>query len=259
VSFADDSHFIYRDPEIVYYHSPGRDLILSEPYRIAQLPLVEPAHPDVIRSDPASGYDDMGTYAAGRISLVGFVSFQWFADSPVFHEVMNRLALTAAGAKVAWPMIETRRYRHHFTVCGRLNVSLADDEVVPFVRSRLTGIRRFRAQIRGPWFSQDKNGRGYFPVYPELDDRGVDCLSAVQRALGVRGPRGFFIGCLQLRDHLRHSARFGVHEADDWFAVIEAYRDQVICEIGVDELAVIKTHDDLVLSARALDRIRLCD
>lgn len=236
-------------------------MILSDSYRMAQLPLVAPAHPDVIARDEGRGYDAMGSYRAGRISVVGFVSFQPLWESPVFHEIMNRLSLTAAAAagKIDWAMIERRAFRHHFTVTGRLNLRMADAAVVPFVRERLAGARRLRAQLRGPWFARDKNGRGYFPVHPEVGEGGLDRLSAIQRALDVEGPRGFFVGCLQLRDHLRHSEAFGVHEADEWFEIIEAYRDRVICEVTVRELTVIQTHDDLVLAARALARIPLED
>jgi hypothetical protein len=262
--FANDEDLMYRDSEIEYRHERGRDLILSEAYRMAQLPLVAPSHPDVIRSDAAAGYDAMGTYRTARISLVGFVELRALQASAAFRELMGRLQAAAAAAKVAWALIETRRDWLHFTVAGGLSSRMSADEVVPFVQRRLAGTRRLRAQLRGLWFARDRNGRGYFPVYPELGEAGRgggpplrDRLAEIQHALDARVTRGYLVGFLQLCDHLRWPPAAARHQADEWFEIVEAFRDRVICEVSVTELCVIATHDDLTLSGRVLARIPL--
>jgi hypothetical protein len=259
VIFATDDDLAYRWDAIELRPTAGADHILSREYRTMQLPLVRPTHPDVISHDTSSGYDRFGHYNKPRISVIGFVPFNVLDASPVFHRIMNAVAMTSASAKIDWALVERRRYRHHFTISGRLNDSMPDDEVVPFVQERLAGLRSFRVQLKGPWLWGNKNGRIYFPVYPQIvpGSDGNNYLSDVQLRLGTSPHPGFYVGCLQLTDHLNWSHDFEVNEADDLFGALAPFREEVVAEFDVEQLAVHRTHDDLILESRVLERIDL--
>jgi hypothetical protein len=85
----------------------------------------------------------------------------------------------------------------------------------------------------------------------------VDHLTAVQTRLEHSLHPGFYIGCLQLTDHLRFNSELDVHEADELFSVLQRFRETVIVELEVNELTILRTHDDLILKSRALERVPL--
>ncbi|NVI98738.1 hypothetical protein HV824_11485 [Myxococcus sp. AM009] len=260
-TFATDERLAYRRAGNELQPRPSEDHVLSYEYRLMQLPLVRPDHPEVVPFDLKAGYDWLGTYRAPRVSLVGFVDFGAFAQSPQFNRFMNAVAMTAAARKIAWDLVERRKYRHHFTICNGLHERMPAQDIVPFVKQRLEGFPRFRVQVKGGWFWGKKNGRIYFPVYPELTEgpAPVDHLTEVQKRLGHSLHPGFYIGCLQLMDHLRFNAELDVHEADELFGVLRSFRETVIVELEVNELSILRTHDDLILKSRVLDRVPLAE
>jgi hypothetical protein len=48
-----------------------------------------------------------------------------------------------------------------------------------------------------------------------------------------------------------------VHEADELFGVLRGFRETVIVELEVSELSILRTHDDLILKSRVLERVPL--
>lgn len=243
-------YVVWPDDDGAYDHRPGQPLRLSEAYRRSQLPLVAPAHPDAIRSDPARGYDDMGSYRAPRVSLIAFVDLGALLASAPLRELLRRLALGPAGAKIAWAMIARRRACCHFTIAGGLHERGAPDEVIAELRARLAGAPRFSVALGGLSVPAANTGRGYLCVHPAREPGG-DALSRLRATLGAAPSPRAYVGLLQLADHLT------AEEADAWFAAAAAYREARYVELAVTELAVVATHDDLLLQHRTLAAIPL--
>jgi hypothetical protein len=245
--FASDRDLRYA--EQAFRFEPARALRLDGAYRANQLPLANPGHPDVVAR--VAGEDgEMGRYATARVSLVVFTPLDDLLASPPYRELVARHQRSRLAPWIAWDLLDRRRDRIHATVCARLTTRLDPAEL----GRRLACLRQlapFALRVTGPWVSGVFNlGRIYLPIYPEVRD-GVDVLRSIQRAMGWTETGFYAIGLFNLLDHL------GERETAELGEIVAAYRDTAVLELAVRELAVVATHDDLLLDSTVVERIPL--
>lgn len=170
-------------------------------------------------------------------------------ESAGFRDLVARLRASFVGAKVDWTMAGRRRDVLHATLCAGL------EQVGPAVAKRrlagATGFGPVAAAVGNLWVGTAFNrGRLYLPLYPERRDNG-DAFAALQRRLGGRETRFYAIGLFNLLDDLDEA------ETADLGRVVEAGAGTLIAETTFEELTLLETNDDLVLSGRAIDTVRL--
>jgi hypothetical protein len=223
---------------------PGAGLCFDEPYRLAQLPLVAPAHPRVIRSSPARPYD-MGWCAEARYSLVVPIAADALAASPAFQRLEQELRALPLASKIAWSMLARRAAHLHVTLAGGLERAALDrhSEAVRRVVSELGALR---LRVGEPFIGEKNFGRIYFATYPER--RADDVFARIQDAVGARRSGLYLLGYYNLLDELDAS------EAQALFELLERWRDATMAELTVAELLLIATHDDLALSSMVVAR-----
>ena len=114
-----------QDDELGYLRSrtrfaAGEGLTLDENYRVAHLPLVAPAHPDVIVA--RAGTRPGTIYAMGRhtktYSLVLPVPGEELAQSDAYRELEGELKRSPFARKIAWDVLPQRQGKLHATICG---------------------------------------------------------------------------------------------------------------------------------------------
>ena len=191
----------------------------------------------------------MGRYEAGRISAVVRLASEVLEESAAYRDLVARLRASPVGAKVDWAMAERRRDVLHAT----LRSGLERDGLFE-ARCRLeaaAGSGPVAVTIGGLWAGTAFNrGRLYLPLYPER--RGGDAaLGLLQRRLGGRETRFYSIGLFNLVDDLDEAETAALGR------VIEASAGTRIAETAFEELALLETHDDLVLDGRVTDTVRL--
>ncbi len=192
-----------RDDELGYQRGrtrfvAGAGLTLDENYRFAHLPLVAPAHPDVIAARSGTGK----TYAMGRhartYSLVLPVPAEALAQSEAYRELERALKAASFAGKIAWDLLPRRRDKLHVTICGGLGEppTLRESD-----RRALAGLGPVGVEVRG-LFSGDINvGRLYLRAYPERR-AGANVFRQIQRALGRDETDLYVVGLYNLTDHL---------------------------------------------------------
>ena len=221
---------------------------MDEAYRANQLPLLRPDHPGVIARRPGSDAV-MGRYEASRISAVVQLPSAVLEASPAYRDLVTRLRTSPVGAKVDWAMAERRRDVLHATLRSGL-----ERDGLSEAKCRLLSAAGFGSvgvAIGGLWAGTAFNrGRLYLPLYPERrgDD---DAFGLLQRRLGGRETRFYSIGLSNLADDLDEA------ETTALGRVIEAGAGTRIAETTFEELALLETHDDLVLDGRVIDTVRL--
>lgn len=244
--FVGDAHLGYREQRFRF--EPGARLVLDEAYRANQLPLFRPDHPGVIARRPGSDAV-MGRYEASRMSAVVRLASEVLEESAAYRDLVARLRASPVGAKVDWAMAERRRDVLHATLRSDLERDRLSE-----AKRRLTSASGFgpvAVAIGGLWVGTAFNrGRLYLPLYPERrgDD---DAFGLLQRRLGGRETRFYSIGLFNLVDDLDEveTAALGT--------VVEAGAGTRIAETTFEELALLETHDDLVLDGRAIETVRL--
>lgn len=199
--------------------------MLDETYRLAQLPLVAPDHPDVLPSIPGADYRH-GRYPTPRRSLVIRVPFEPIAAHPFFQDLREG----SIGRKIAWEMFERRRERLHVTV------AMLQDRTVPATSAT------FRLRVGGPLIGARNRGRLYAACYPERAD-GDDPLATLQRGCGMAPTGLYLLGIVNLVDHLT------VDETASLSQVLRRHELATMAIIDVVDLAILRTHDDLALDA----------
>lgn len=224
--------------------TPGAGLRFDEPYRLAQLPLVAPAHPQVIRSLPGRPYD-MGRCAEARYSLVVPVDAVVLAASPAFTELERELRALPLASKVAWSMLPRRAAHLHITLAGGLERA-ALEQHSEAVRRVVAELSPLRYRLGEPFIGDRNHGRMYFAAYPE--QRDDDVFARVQDAVGARRSGLYLLGYYNLQEELDAS------EAGALYELLERWRGATIAELTVTELRVIETHDDLALSCKVVAR-----
>ena len=112
VTYCGDAMLAYRSTRRIV--QSGESTIFDNAYRLAHLPLVNPAHTAVISEVAGREYRN-GTYANARYALVMPISAEAFrSDQAQALEFAMKSASFAP--KIAWDLCERRRSRLHATV-----------------------------------------------------------------------------------------------------------------------------------------------
>jgi hypothetical protein len=223
----------------------GAPLALDESYRRAHLPLVNPAHPDVIATSVQPAY------AMGRhepvASLVIPLEAAALEASPAWAELDSALRASAFASKLAWDLLPRRRDRLHATLCGNVGEggALPGDAL-----AALSAVGPFAVDVRGLFSGNVNVGRLYLRLYPELR-HGANVVHQIQAAMGRPQNALHLAGLHNLTDHL------SAGEAAALLAMIEQWWPRVIARIRVTELWVLSSTDDLVLDSEIVQRIQL--
>ncbi|MCA3727085.1 MAG: hypothetical protein INE96_10350 [Phenylobacterium sp.] len=200
-------------------------------------------------ADEASDYV-AGRYDRARTSIVAFVPWSVFAASEGYRASAAALGDAAFAGKIAARLHRQRKDRLHATVCNLLHLTHSPDEIEAAI-AEIEKQPAFDVRIWGPWLGHDRNnGRLYLPFTPERRG-GRDALGDIQAAAGVVPTRFYGLGIEQFTDHL------SAQEAEELDGVLQRFKDVAIADVRVRELALIQTHDDLILSSTVTRRIRL--
>jgi hypothetical protein len=222
-------------------------LALDETYRLAQLPLVAPAHPKIIPAREGTPYR-MGRHPRVT-SLVLPVPGDALRASPAYLELERELRSSPLAPKIAWEVLERRWEKLHATICG-----FARGDVLPSIteaqRRALQGVGLLRIDIRGLFSGNLNHGRLYFRVYPERRD-GKNPVRWIQGILGQRETDLYVVGCFNLMDDL------DAGEAVALERIIERWWNRSILRLEVDRLRLLAAMDDLVLDGGLFDSFPL--
>jgi hypothetical protein len=223
----------------------GAPLTLDESYRRAHLPLVNPAHPDVIAASATPAY------AMGRHDPVASLVLPLDPDaleaSPAWAELDAALRKSAFAGKLAWGLLPLRRARLHATICG----NLGNGGALPATAlAALEAVGSFAVEVRGLFSGNVNVGRLYLRLYPQLR-QGGNPVHQFQAALGRPPGNLQLAGLHNLTDHLDPD------ETKKLLAIIEQWWPRVLTRITVTELWVLSSCDDLVLDSEIVHRIRL--
>ncbi len=222
----------------------GAPFLLDEAYRLAHLPLVNPAHPDVTSAAPGKDYLN-GVHGRVR-SLVLPIAWKALAASPAFVALEGQLRSASFASKIAWTIAERRRGRLHATLCG----SLAPEDVTDGRIAALAASGRFRVRLEGLFSGNVNRGRLYLETHPEERD-GRNVVHRIQEAMGCAPSDLYVVGIHNLIDHLT------VEEAADLRAMMARWRGRLVAELTVEELWLLSSVDDLVLESTIERVIRL--
>lgn len=233
--FAGDDVLGYRASATRFV--PGDALRLDEAYRLAHLPLVAPAHLDVIARLPGRDYE-MGRHPEA-FSLVAPLDAEALEASPAWMLLLAELEAGPLNRKIAWDILPRRRARLHATLCG----SLAAGSVTASAEAACRGIGPIRVAVRGLFSGTMNLGRLYLRLYPEVR-ADEPAFHAVQRAFGRTPTQLFLAGVFNLTDHLDAAETA-------WLAgLIAACWETTFAEITLDRLWLMGSRDDLVLDSR---------
>jgi hypothetical protein len=246
IQFCNDEDLGYR--RSLTPITPGGILKLDEQYRLAHLPLINPMHPDAIRSQSGKDYS-MGRHA--RIhSLVLPIPMQALEASLAYQEMQEAFRAGPLAGKLAWELLPLRREKLHATLCG----NLGEGEVAPvFSDNFRTALQRtvaFEVELRGFLSGNFNIGRLYLKAYPETRDT-KNCIQDLQQTLGRKETDLYLVGFHNLKDHLT------VDETLWLMDHIREWWDRPILSFTAKELWLLSATDDLVLQSRIEERFQL--
>jgi hypothetical protein len=224
----------------------GAALTFDESYRLAHLPLVNPAHPRLIAAAPGLDYQ-MGRYERLRYSLIVPVDAAELEQGDTFQAMERDLRGRRFATKVAWSLARRRASKLHLTLAGGLREAALEGHA-----ARLAELLAARAPLHyrlgGPFVSSKNRGRIYFPAYPQLSDHG-NVFGLIQQALGAPLTRFYAVGHYNLSDEL------SAPEAADLQDFVARWGQRTLAELTVPALVLLATHDDLALDSRVVHRI----
>ncbi|PTM43283.1 hypothetical protein [Bosea sp. 124] len=232
------------DDELGYLRSrtpfaDGVPLTLDEPYRLAHLPLVSPAHPGVIARKDGRFYD-MGRHPT-VFSLVLPIDEAALAASAAFARLDAEIRRAPFAAKIAWDILPRRADRLHATLCG--TISTVEAPVIDArTREAVSRIGSFTVEIRGLFSGNINRGRLYLRLYPERRD-GTNPIHAIQTAFGRQPSDLYLVGLYNLVDDL------DAEETAVLAALIERWWNEPLLRFEATGLWVLGARDDLVLDA----------
>jgi hypothetical protein len=221
---------------------PDQGFALGEDYRLAHLPLIDPAHPRNIASVPGKDYV-LGRYAVPRYALAAHVATEILDASPAFRALNAALKASPAGAKIAWATGEKRRDVLHATIAGPVDAATADSyfDAARDWQARTGGAA---ARLGGPFVGDRNHGRIYLPVYPEARG-GIDMFADLQRAVGARVSGFYAIGVWHFADDL--DAREAAHLS----AWLDEWGSAEVAIVARAKLGILATTDDQAIHAPA--------
>lgn len=218
-------------------------LKFDENYRLAQLPLVAPDHQLSIHRREGFDYEG-GRYEVPRYSLVVPVSVADLQRSPAFAAMIKDMAESSFSTKVAWNICAARAEKLHFTLAAGFSPDELED-VAARSHSAFAQIGSFHVKLRGPYIGNKNTGRIYLPAYPQVIGED-DPLGLLQDAISRPRSKFYAMGYFNLLDELSPD------ETDELASLIASWANVALAEIRVDELALLETHDDLVLASRRI-------
>jgi hypothetical protein len=238
------------DDELAYQRSrtaftAGAGMALDDGYRLAHLPLIDPAHPKAIARKDGMHYDN------GRhppiYSLV--VPTPALPEAPAYRELEQELREAPFAGKIAWDIVARRQAKLHATVCGSLSIG-APPAIDPAARDALSRLGPIEMELRGLFSGNVNRGRLYLRLYPERRD-GQNALHLMQRALGRQTSDLYVVGIWNLSDDL------DVAEAAALASLIERWWDKPILRFTADRLWLMGASDDLVLDSEIVETLSL--
>ncbi|SFC47361.1 hypothetical protein SAMN05428997_10772 [Bosea sp. CRIB-10] len=238
------------DEELAYLSSrtafaPGAGMALDDGYRLAHLPLIDPAHPRAIARKEGTHYDN------GRhppiYSLV--VPTPGLQEAPAYFELEQALRQAPFASKIAWDIVTRRQAKLHATVCGSLSIG-APSLIDPAAREALSRIGPVAMELRGLFSGNVNRGRLYLRLYPERRD-GQNALHLLQRALGRLTSDLYVVGIWNLSDDLDAA------EAAALSGLIEHWWDRPVLRFTADRLWLMGARDDLVLDSEIVETLSL--
>ncbi|WP_236846441.1 MULTISPECIES: hypothetical protein [unclassified Bosea (in: a-proteobacteria)] len=238
------------DDELAYLRSrtafvAGAGMALDEGYRLAHLPLIDPAHPKAIARKDGTHYDN------GRhppiYSLV--VPMEGLSEQPAYRELEDELRHSPFSDKIAWDLVERRRAKLHATVCGSLSVG-TPPAIDSAARAELARLGPITLELRGLFSGNVNRGRLYLRFYPERRD-GQNALHLMQRALGRPTSDLYVVGIWNLSEDLDAA------EAALLAAMLDRWWDRPILRFTADRLWLMGASDDLVLDSEIVETISL--
>lgn len=238
------------DEDLAYLRSrtafvAGTGMALDDGYRLAHLPLIDPAHPKAIARKDGTHYEN------GRhppiYSLV--VPTPGLQEAPAYRELEQGLREAPFAGKIAWDILARRQEKLHATVCGSLSVG-APPVIDPAAREALSRIGPVVMELRGLFSGNVNRGRLYLKLYPERRD-GQNALHLLQRALGRPTSDLYVVGIWNLSDDL------DVAEAAALASLVERWWNRPIQRFSADELWLMAASDDLVLDSQVVEKLAL--
>ncbi len=242
VTYCSDSQLLYKDSQTEFRN--GQGLLFDDSYRLAHLPLVAPNHHRVIRNKEGTSYNQ------GIHDLVYSVAIPIYDKqlqaSVAFKELCNDLKASGFSDKLSWDTFSQRKDKLHATVCGSISSikpPYFDDEKL----KRLREIGPVSVKITGLFSGNINVGRLYLKVYPELR-AGENMCHVIQRIFGSPLTDLYVVGLFNFIDEL------DVVETGELEELLIRWRDFEFMQIRLEELWLIKSHDDLVLKG-SIDKI----
>lgn len=244
VTYCDDGMMAYRSARRIV--QPNEGIVFDEAYRLAHLPLVNPAHPAVISAVDGRDYRN-GTYAKTRHALVMPISVKAFLRSDQVQALELAMKSASFAPKIAWDLCERRQSLLHATLAG--GIQEADlDRIVTRVQELLDRTGPISVCLKGPFLGTKNTGRIYFPVYPQkIEDD--DAFALVQKRIGLPPTKLHLIGYYHMREELDPK------ETSELAELIDRWRDRIVVETTISFLEIFAVNDDLALSARSYARI----
>lgn len=236
-AFCDDAELGYLRSRTALPH--GASLTLDEPYRLAHLPLVAPAHPGVIARQDGRFYE-MGRHPR-VFSLVLPIDEVSLAASEPLQRLDEEVRRAPFARKIAWDILPRRSDRLHATLCGTLSTGEAPAIDVA-VRAALSRIGPFKIELRGLFSGNVNRGRLYLRLYPESRG-GTNPIHAIQTACGRQPGDLYLVGLYNLTDDLDAGETIALS------TLIERWWDEPLLRFAATALWVLGACDDLVLDA----------
>lgn len=238
------------DEDLAYLRSrttfaAGEGMTLDDSYRLAHLPLIDPAHPKAIARRDGTHYEH------GRhppvYSLV--VPTPDLEHSSAYRELEQALREAPFAGKIAWDVVARRQNKLHATVCGSLSIG-TPPAIDRTARKALARIGPVAMELRGLFSGNVNRGRLYLRLYPERRD-GLNGLHLIQRALGRPTGDLYVVGVWNLSDDL------DAIEAAALADLIERWWARPILRFTADRLWLMGARDDLVLDSQIVETLSL--
>jgi hypothetical protein len=221
----------------------GDALQLDNSYRLAHLPLVNPAHPDVISEDASKGYV-MGRHQPSH-SLVLSIPTSLLEHSKAYQEMQLALRKSPLAKKLAWDILPLRREKLHATLCGGVGAVIPPD-----MRGALQQTAPFAVELRGIFSGNINIGRLYLKLYPETGSV-LNPIQMLQQKSGRSPSDLYLVGLHNLMDNLdAQETRWMLRFIEDWW-------DRPILRITAREFWHLSSKDDLVLNSVIEERFDL--
>jgi hypothetical protein len=244
ITYCDESMMAYQSARKVF--RPDERVVFDDGYRLAHLPLVNAAHPAVIKEIGGRDYRN-GTYDKARYALVMPISDDVFRGFGLIQSIELAMKSSAFAPKIAWELCEIRKSKLHATLAsGLLESDL--DRCAAALQDLLDQIGSISVCLKGPFVGSRNTGRIYFPVYPQNID-GEDAFALVQKKIGVAPTKLYLVGYYHMRDELDPS------ETRELAALLDQWRDRIVVRTTIPFLELHATNDDLALSARTHAKI----